>query len=192
MTYVYKGVGVGTFLHGHDLRRTGIKPAKPTAGFNLSAAMLHVSRGVSVSPCISVTRSYAVAEDYARNAAHTPPTRTLPSYVYVIDVPDPPPMGLSVYDPIEYVASHNKNPLMSPSYHHDGGAKLLLALVDPVAHAALLTSTPSRAPGLAGTAPSGPRVTQELETMANALRDAEVLVVGTIPKAWVAHRFDIY
>jgi hypothetical protein len=55
MTYFYKGVGVGTFLHATDLRTTGIAPARPTLSFSLSAAMLHVSSGVVMSPCISVT-----------------------------------------------------------------------------------------------------------------------------------------
>ena len=51
-----------------------------------------------MSPCISVTRSYAVAEDYARNAATSPPTRVAPAYVYVIDVPDPVRTGITMCD----------------------------------------------------------------------------------------------
>jgi hypothetical protein len=130
MTYFYKGVGVGTFLHATDLRTTGIAPARPTLSFSLSAAMLHVSSGVVMSPCISVTRSYAVAEDYARYAGLTAPTLAKPAHVYVIEIPDPLPTGIAIHDPVEYVASHNRNPLASPSYHHNGDAKFLLAVVD--------------------------------------------------------------
>ncbi len=98
VTHFYKGVGVGTFLHPHDLRISGITPAKPTANFDLAAVTQHVSRGVIMSPCISVTRSYAVAEDYARNAATSPPTRVAPAYVYVIDVPDAVRTGITMCD----------------------------------------------------------------------------------------------
>jgi hypothetical protein len=191
MTYFYKGVGVGTFLHATDLRTTGIAPARPTLSFSLSAAMLHVSSGVVMSPCISVTRSYAVAEDYARYAGLTAPTLAKPAHVYVIEIPDPLPTGIAIHDPVEYVASHNRNPLASPSYHHNGDAKFLLAVVDPASHLGRLTTPPARPPGMAGGVPSGPIVTSELHTMVNSLRDAEILIVGIVHPAWVIQRFDI-
>lgn len=191
VTHFYKGVGVGTFLHPHDLRISGITPAKPTANFDLAAVTQHVSRGVIMSPCISVTRSYAGAEDYARNAATSPPTRVAPAYVYVIDVPDAVRTGITMCDPVEYVASRNRNPSASPSYHHNGSRRFLLALVDPILHQPLLTTPPVRPPGMTGGAPAGPSVTPELETMVCALRDAEALVIGSVPRQWIIERFDI-
>ena len=192
MTHFYKGVGVGTFLHPNDLRISGITPAKPAANFDLAAVTQHVSRGVIMSPCISVTRSYAVAEDYARNAATSPPTRVAPAYVYVIDVPGAVRTGITMCDPVEYVASRNRNPSASPSYHHNGSRRFLLALVDPILHQPLLTTPPVRPPGMTGGAPAGPSVTPELETMVCALRDAEALVIGSVPRQWIIERFDIY
>ena len=144
-----------------------------------------------MTPCISLTRSYAVAEDYARNAGLAPPTPAAPAYVYVVDVPDPLPAGVAIYDPVEYVASRNRNPVTQPSYHHNGGSKFLLAVVDPSAHGALLTTPPVRPPGMHGGAPAGPILTEQLETMVNALRDAEALIVGSVPRAWIIERFDI-
>jgi len=178
---------VGTFLHPNDLRISGITPAKPAVTFDLAAVTQHVARGVIMSPCISVTRSYAVAEDYARHAATSPPTRVAPAYVYVIDVPNPMPAGITMCDPVEYVASRNNNPSASPSYHHNGGRRFLLALVEPILHQTLLTTPPVRPPGMTGGAPVGPRVTPELETMVCALRDAEALVIGGVPHQWVIH-----
>jgi hypothetical protein len=72
MTHFYKGVGVGTFLHPTDLRVHGIVPALPGATFNVGMAMQHVRQGPHRTPCVSITRSYAVAESYARNGKSPP------------------------------------------------------------------------------------------------------------------------
>src|SRR3974390_1258974 len=90
MTLFYKGVGCGTHLHAFDLRVSGVAPRNPGAAFNVSAVMNHIARGTTTSPCISVTKSYGVAEEYARNASRTPPTASNPAHVYEIDIPDPP------------------------------------------------------------------------------------------------------
>ena len=191
VTHFYKGVGVGTFLHPHDLRISGITPAKPTANFDLAAVTQHVSRGVIMSPCISVTRSYAVAEDYARNAATSPPTRVAPAYVYVIDVPDPVRTRITMCDLSNMLrlAIGILPPVLL--YHHNGSRRFLLALVDPILHQPLLTTPPVRPPGMTGGAPARPSVTPELETMVCALRDAEALVIGSVPRQWIIERFDI-
>ncbi len=191
MTYFYKGVGVGTFLHKHDLRITGIVPAGPSVSLSLAAVMQHVTAGAFGSPCISVTRSYAVAEDYARNASHNPPTPAAPAYVYLIDIPSPLPAGVTICDPVELVAQGISNPLTSPSYHHNGNQSFLLAVAGSRAHAAFLTSPPVTPPGLPGSVPSPPILTAELKTMVFALRDAEALVVGNLPRVWVIDRYDI-
>jgi hypothetical protein len=121
MPHFYKGVGVGTFLHPLNVLSLGIGSRNPGANPTVTAIMLHVARGTITSPYISLTRSYGVAESYAIDASRTPPTPSTPAHVYEIDIPDPPPSGLTILDPLVEIASNNANPVRSPSYHHDGG-----------------------------------------------------------------------
>ncbi|MGO9743482.1 MAG: hypothetical protein ACLPN5_18590 [Roseiarcus sp.] len=193
MTFFYKGVGVGTYLHTHspDLRSTGIVAAVPQANSHASAVIRHIRWGAARSPYISVTRSYAVALDYARNGGTAQPTRSAPAYVYEIDVPDPLPQGRAVLEPIEIIGSAVKNPLMSPSYHNSGGPELLLGIVDPIRFQSFLNTPAATPPGLG---PSGrpPNVSDELRALVNALRDAEALVIDALPQTWITHRYDVY
>jgi hypothetical protein len=87
----YKGVGVGTHHHGADLRLTGLSPRNPGSPYNPTSVMHHIARGTTTSPLISLTKSYGVAEDYARNASRTPPTAANPARVYEVEISDPPP-----------------------------------------------------------------------------------------------------
>src|SRR5438034_8630637 len=130
MTVLYKGVGVGTFLHGIDLRATGLRPRMPNLPGNIDSIMRHIARGTTASPYISLTRSYGVAEGYALDAGRAFPIAAVPAYVYEIDIPSPPPSGMVVIDPVAVVAANHTNPLIPISYHHDGTADFLLGVVD--------------------------------------------------------------
>jgi hypothetical protein len=189
VTRFYKGVGVGTYHHSQDLRITGISPSNPGGGYNPTTVMHHIARGATrVSPCISLTRSYGVAEDYARNASRARPTAENPAHVYEIDIPDPPPPGVLIIDPIYFVVTHNlQYPLASISYHHDGNQDFLIGVVNSEKERPTKVRFP---PGMAGT-PRYPNLTIELETMVRALRDAEVLAVGNLPSKCVTNRHDI-
>jgi hypothetical protein len=191
MPHFYKGVGVGTFLHTFSVSSHGIGSRNPGANPTATAIMHHIARGTTTSPYISLTRSYAVAERYAIDASRTRPTPSIPAHVYEMDIPDPPPFGLRVIDPLAEIASNNSNPLISPSYHHDGGPDFLLGVVDPVSHRSFLASPVVGPPGMGGIA-RPPNLSLELEAMVFALRDAEVLVVGQLPRAVVINRFDVY
>src|SRR6516162_8720378 len=149
MPCFYKGVGVGTFLHGTDLRVSGISPRSPGASYTVNVAMQHIVRATTNSPCISLSRSYGVAEMYARDASRAFPTVANPAYVYEVDIPDPPPPGVTVLDPVIEVAAQNANPLISISYHHDGDMNFLLGVADPVGMGAHLTA-PAKQPGGSG------------------------------------------
>jgi len=191
MPRFYKGVGVGTHLHQFDLRAVGINARMPALPFNLNSVMHHIARGTTTSPCISLTRSYGVAEEYAIDASRATPTATIPAFVYEIDIPDPAPRGMLVVDPIVEVGSGINNPLASPSYHHDGDMDFLLGVVDPtgmVHHLGAYIRTPQ------GTTPAvrSANLSLELETLVRALRDAEVLVIGTIPNTHVLVQHPVY
>jgi hypothetical protein len=185
----YRGVGIGSYHHGIDLRTTGISPRNPGGHYGPTDVMHHIARGTTTSPCISLTKSYGVAEDYARNASRAPPTATNPAYVYEIDIPDPAPPGILVVDPIFIVASQNQNPLGSLSYHHDGNQDFLLGVVNRAAAPPAAARFP---PGMGGGLPRTPNLTLPLETMVYVLRDAEVLVVGNLPQRCVLNRYEIY
>lgn len=191
MAIFYKGVGVGTFLHGTDLRVNGLVPRRPGAAYSVNAIIQHIARGTSYSPCVSLTRSYGVAEMYALDG-RARPTQRRPAYVYQLDIPDPSPVPLLVKDPIHEIAAANSNPLAPKSYHHDGDMTFVLGVVDPVTLGAHLT-VPVRVPrGLTATAGVQPTLSIELEAMVRALRDAEILVVGIIPASLFVNRFDVY
>jgi hypothetical protein len=191
MTHFYKGVGVGTFFHSMDLRINGIAPANTGAQFDVHMAMQHICRGSNRSPCVSVTRSYGVAESYARNGLN-PPSLSKPGYVYVINIPDPIPFGAPpIVDPVFVVASQHNDPLRSPSYHHNGSQNFLLGVISPGMHPAIL-STPPPMPSGTNNSISPPTLTMELQTMVWGLRDAEALIVGNVPRAWVIDRLNVY
>ncbi len=188
MPYFYKGVRFGTVPHGIDFRIRGIQPRNPAAQYTVAALMDHIAGTTQMSPLISLTRSYGVAEMYARDGALSL-TTAQPSYVYVINIDNPPPPGIVVKDPICEIADSVRNPLVSPSYHHDGDKTFILGVVNPVAMYRYLTNPAPQPPGQM---PKVPNLTRELLTLVRALRDAEVLVHGSIPAACVVDRHDIF
>ena len=187
MPYFYKGVRFGTVPHGIDFRTTGIQPRNPGASYSVAALMDHIAGSTQMSPLISLTRSYGVAEMYARDGALSL-SAAQPSYVYVIDIDNSSPPGIIVKDPIFEIADPVKNPLVSPSYRHDGDKSFILGVVNPVAMYRYLTNPAPQPPGQM---PKVPNLTRELLSLVRALRDAEVLVHGSIPRACV-DRHPIY
>jgi hypothetical protein len=179
MTVLYKGVGIGTYLHNFDLRAIGLSPHMPTLPLNIDAVMRHIARGTTASPYISLTRSYGVAEGYALDVGRAFPTAATPAYVYEIDIPNPHPPGMTVIDPVVEVSANHNNPLIPISYHHDGTPDFLLGVVDPNGMAAHLNA-PIRTPKGSTPTPRAANLTIQLETIVRALRDAEVLVAGVI------------
>jgi hypothetical protein len=185
---IYKGVGVGTFAHKLDFRMYGIEPRSPSPRkTSVHDVCQHIARGTTTSAYISFSRSYGVAYDYALNYSLAEPTVSVPAYVYEVAIP--PGAPVEIIDPLILVASEQKDPLGSPSYHHDGNQNFLRYVLDPTVRyrAAPMSSRP---PGMG--LPAAARLEIELETLSYALRDAEILVEGKIPNDWVISRYDIY
>jgi hypothetical protein len=67
----------------------------------------------------------------------------------------------------------------------------LLGVVNPTAMAVHLTAPIRQPPGSTGISRAA-NLSIELETFVRALRDADVLVVGTIPAACVINRDGVY
>ena len=81
----------------------------PTLPGNVDSIMRHVALGTTASPYISLTRSYGVAEGYARDAGRAFPTHALPAYVYEFDISTPLPTAIvEVIDPVAEVAARNQ------------------------------------------------------------------------------------
>ncbi len=190
MALFYKGVGVGTFLYGNDPRINGMPPRAPAITYNAGVAMRHIVRATTVSPCVSLTRSYGVAEMYAREASLTFPSVTSPAYVYEVDIPDPIPTGITLIDPVREVAATLPSPVTSLSYFHDGDKEFILGVASPTLMATHLNAPIRQPPGSGGASRSAV-LTLELEALVRALRDAEVLVHGTVPASLVTVRHAI-
>lgn len=183
----YKGVGVGTHHHHTDLRTTGLMPR--TAGtLDEIAVQDHIAHGTAYSPCISLTRSFGVARDYAMNSALAPPTRAQPAYVYELHVPEDTKVPLFI-DPVHFIAARNADPLSSRPYQHDGDQKFLGVVAYPLSSGGTYPLAP-QPPGLAGA--THVSLSATLKTIVNAIRDAEVLVHGNIPPDWIKRRYDIF
>ena len=86
MATFYKGAGVGTHWHSNDSRRIGLTARSPEATPTTEALIDHIATGTVNSPFISLTRSYAVAWQYAMEGVVDIPKRENPAYVYEIEI----------------------------------------------------------------------------------------------------------
>src|SRR4051812_25593020 len=88
VTTFYKGVGVGTHHHSMDWRLSGVPPRSPGSPANGASAERHIAFGTTISPYVSLTKSYGVARDYAVNGSISRPTLARPAHVYEFQIPD--------------------------------------------------------------------------------------------------------
>ena len=186
---------MGTYWHTKDPRDptnpTGLTPAASGMIANISALIKHISLGVTNSPYVSLTTSYPVAESYAIYAGKARPSPTTPGYVYEITLPDILPPPLQLQDPVQEIAANVKPPLQS-SYQHTGPQEFLLGVVTPwipVLRSLLFAPVP-QPPGSTAT-PRAPHLSDEVETLTRALRDAEVLALGTISSTFITKRWSV-
>ena len=187
MATFYKGSGVGTYWHLNDARLSGFNAHFPGAHRTTASLMNHIKNGTTSSPFVSMTRSYGVAWSYAMFLG---PTVAAPAYVYEIVIDDPPPVGLTVLDPLREIAGAVPPLLSAISYQHDGLPNFLMGVLDPATMSHHLTAPIKQPPPGLG-APRAANLTAELETLVRTLRDAEILAVGTIPASCVVNRFNV-
>ncbi len=164
----------------------------------------HISKGTAISSYISLSRSWAVAWDYAVFAGSAQPLATQgnPGYIYEIDIPDPTPLGLTIIDPVREVARKLPSPMQGMTYKHEGRQEFLLGIVLPRQHGKVLTapcpqpphSGPGQGPftGWGGIPSIPPTPSLDLTTMIYSLRDSEVLAHGQIPIFCVTARFAVW
>ncbi len=190
MPIFYRGAGVGTYWHGMDARTTGFTARHPGMTPTGDRLMEHIARATTASPYISLTRSYAVAWDYAISLGSRRATARTPGYVYEVEIEDRPPLGLTIVDPAKEVASQLPAPLASVSYQYNGLPSFLHGVVDPVTMGKFLLDPGPQVPGSVGPF-TAPNLTIHLKALVRALKDAEILAVGSIPASCVRFRHEV-
>lgn len=194
MATFYKGAGVGTHWHTNDSRRVGFAARSPEVNPTTDAIIEHISTGTLNSPYISLTRSYAVAWDYAMSGVDTP-TKDNPAYVYEVEIGNSLSAELRLLDPIKEVAQSLQDPSYDdlqeefPYYQHNGLPSFLLGVVDPQNMMGYQIGRLPQPPGPGE--PCSPNLTPQLGTFVNALRDAEILIYQHIPPSYVKNRFEV-
>ena len=189
MTIFYRGAGVGTYWHTRDARSTDFTSKVPEGPNTVHRMMEHVARANLNSPYVSLTQSYGVALNYALHG-RVKAEETNPAYVYEVEIPQPLPQGLQLIDPVQEILRASPEPPASASYHHDGDQEFLHGIISPsMSH--YLERQVKHPPPYTGT-PRTPNLTIELETLVRALRDAEVLALGTIPSNCVVNRYRVW
>jgi hypothetical protein len=197
MPRLYKGIGVGTFLHDlhrkADLRQTGIPAHSPHKGYGHAAMISHVS-GDTESPFVSLTRSFGVAYNYAIDYSRAVPTTNDPAFVCAIDVEYADLRGtpLTFMDPMVEIAKQINDPLGLTSYHHDGEMDFILGVANPSAMSHFRIKNAMRPPR--DTTPAGPpHLSAAFQALVRALRDSEIIAHGdTIPGRFIAQIYDVH
>ena len=190
MALFYRGAGPGTYWALNDARLQGFVPRQPGALPNITRLMSHIRLGTTTSPYISLSRSFGVARGYALVGTAGAADPSNPGYVYEIELSEPLPTGLEVLDPIQGIARILNSPLASPTYHHDGDRNFVIGVIDPGSYADLL-NTPILTP-LTDATPRTANLSEQLETLLRALRDAEILATGNIPTACIVNRHEVF
>ncbi len=195
MATFYKGAGIGTHWHINDSREVGFTAISPTTRHTIEALVTHVAESPTNSPYISLTRSYAVAWNYAVRGGTDIRTLGKRGYVYEIEIDIPLSPELELLDPVKEVAKSLPNPIDVdfkggyPFYQHNGLPDFLLGVVRPEGMSRFLVGRQPRPPGPG--VPCRPNLTPQLKALVNALRDAEILFYGRIPPSCVKNRFEV-
>jgi hypothetical protein len=158
---------------------------------NANSVVRHITSFSHPSPYASFTASYAVACVYAAAGPGGVASAGAPGYVYEIDLDAGDLAQLILVDPVGQIAANpplGHHPLVT---HHDGEQGLILGIASPSHLPDVLVTTPRR-PGPPRADPAPAIAHPELRAVVFALRDAEVLVGGHIPEAFVSNRYDVY
>ncbi|RZL48712.1 MAG: hypothetical protein EOP71_03925 [Variovorax sp.] len=142
--------------------------------------MRHIALALSrKSNYLSFSTSYDVARRYALDGPYGQASASMPGYVYEIDLAQITGQTQSVVDPIAYIASGSNG---SYAHEHDGSASLLLEVAQ-----GLTSYTPAKHCGGSLLAPA---VSLEFRAMVNAIRDAEILLMHSVPAGAIVDRHD--
>jgi hypothetical protein len=167
---LYKGAGPGTYWHLNNPKlnggfTAGLVPATP------NAILRHITRYSAPSPYLSFTTSFAVAREYALSGPAGVATVATPGYVYELDLSSL-LVAPTLIDPVIAIAAAS-NGLFS--HRHDGAQNLILEVSQGYMSNGRLSLAPQ-----AGGQSTLPAVSQDLNALIFAIRDAEILVAGNV------------
>lgn len=108
----------------------------------------------------------------------------MPGYVYELEIDTPDVCTL--VDPIKEVVNNLPEPYDDFSYQHDGEQDFLKGVVEGQISSCQVIFPPGANP-----TPRQPNLTEQLETLVRALRDAEILVLGNVPASSVRNRYEV-
>lgn len=182
MKTLFKGAGPGTHWHVNDPRIGGFTLSgalSPT----VNATVNHITAFSVNSPYLSFSTSFAVAREYALWGPAGPATQANPGYVYQVDL-SVLSAAPALIDPVQHISSSNGH---QPAHSHNGGYELIaeVAQVDPP------TTTFTR-PYHQNGSTCHPTITDELQALIRAIRDAEILIHGAVPHGAVVYRHVVY
>lgn len=153
--------------------------------------MEHIGLTPNYSPFVSLSKSMLVAEDYARGSISGVTPSVTPGYVYVIEIPDPVPDSVRLWDPIKILMgrefAREADDILR--YHHNGAQGLLEAIAGGLKPASRrqISSWSDRYPEdyVAQTI----TISEELKTILWAIRDAEILASGKLDPSLITERY---
>jgi hypothetical protein len=188
MPLLYRGVANGTHWHRNDARVSGFTAHSRGISHSVNIMMMHICQATVFTPYISLTSSLGVACSYAGVASSGMATAASPGYVYTIDIPNPLPPDIQLYDAVHEIATTIPSHLPQTLYQHEGRPEYLLGVADSSFSHHLLSYYFDPAGHLTSQndAPS-----QYLRTLVHALRDAELLAYDSIPAKYIKHRIAV-
>ena len=80
MALFYRGAGLGTHWWLNDARGAGFMAQAPRNRESRDRLLQHIGGSTQTSPFISLTRSFAVAFDYAQKGGRGYPSKATPAF----------------------------------------------------------------------------------------------------------------
>jgi hypothetical protein len=190
MARYFKGAALGSHWHLNDARLSGFTAINVANSHSGAAIINHIVHGTSNSPYVSITKSWMMALQYARQSRlpDVAATANLPAYIYEIDFTD---TTVSLYDAIVEIGKTLPTPHLQIGYAHNGDSRLIAAILNGklanYLKRAKLTGPPNN-----NNAAVAPVVSDELRALLLTLRDAEVLVLHAIPRNYITIRHNVW
>jgi len=175
---LYKGAGPGTHWHVNDPRLSGF-----TVGAMANTAnrvIGHITNYSFPSAYLSFSTSYAIARSYALTGPVGVASSAGPGYVYEIDL-SAIATAPALVNPISIISGAAS---LAGAHEHNGAGTL-------IAEIAVGLPTPSLAHQCGGLMLT-PSVSAELRALIFAIRDAEVLISGSVLAGAVVNRHSVY
>ncbi len=149
----------------------------------MNAIVTHITAYSNPSPYLSASTSYAIARQYALVGSDSLASPTAPGYVYEIDL-GAIRTAVTLLDPVKDIASAYS---LTGAHDHNGDQNLLAEIAKGSRGA-----TPFTAAHQLGGKMAVPAVNPQLTALVFAIRDAEILVCGAVPKSAVVSRHPVW